>query len=71
MADKRPPDQRIVDGIREFYLGFLSKYLPHEAFDRVRSKVVTDTAMEMLRLTRAEIAADGVAPSHGGEHGSR
>jgi hypothetical protein len=59
-GENRSPDQRIVDGIREFYLGHLSKYLPHEAFDGARSDSATEVAMECLRQIRRETAALGV-----------
>ena len=62
-GDARSPDQRIVDGIREFYLGYLSKYLPHEAFDRVRADAVTETAMQCLMDIRREAVASGVKAS--------
>lgn len=72
MADSRSSDRRIVDGLREFYLGYLSKHLPMEAFDRVRRSTVTDVAMHILRDIRAEVepptfmgepVAHGVQPS--------
>lgn len=59
-GNNRSPDQRIVDGIREFYLGMLSKHLPHEAFDMARSDLSTEVAMECLRQIKREIATTGV-----------
>jgi hypothetical protein len=66
-GDARSPDQRTVDGIREFYLGFLSRCLPMEAFDRVRHASVTEMAMKMLQGIREEIASSGVITSSEGE----
>lgn len=55
-GDARSADQRIVDGIREFYLGMLSKNLPSDAIDRARSDAATEVAMDCLRQIRREIA---------------
>lgn len=39
----------VISRVREFYLGYLSKYLPHEAFDEVRKDSVTDAVANEVR----------------------
>ena len=50
-------DHHVVNGLREFYLGSLSQYLPLDAFERVRRTTVTAAAVRILRNVRAEHAA--------------
>lgn len=50
-------DHHLVNGLREFYLGYLSQYLPLDVFERVRRTTVTAAAVRILRNVRSEHAA--------------
>ena len=60
-----------VRRVREFYLGFLSEYLPHEAFDKARNvslnivlEAIKDVQPNVLLSGAATILPGNAAPSH-------
>lgn len=47
-----------VRRVREFYLGFLSEYLPHEAFDKARN-VSLNIVLEAIQDVQSNAALTG------------